>query len=127
ATSDLIFHAEGPAVRGNAPSLSAFNWLSGTTEQAIRKLSTAFFDLQERNAKKLAKALDLRLTGLAPGSLYLGFAIAPPVSRLLTLDDEPVFARIKEAVKMLPSVSDAIEDEALSPLVSELLPDAAER
>src|SRR5690606_11353862 len=62
ATSDLIFHAEGPAVRGNAPSLSAFNWLSGTTEQAIRKLSTAFFDLQERNAKKLAKALDLRLT-----------------------------------------------------------------
>ncbi len=126
-TSDLIFHAEGPAVRDSAPSLSAFNWLAGTTEQAIRKLSGALFDLQERNAKKLAGALDLRLTGLAPGSLYLGFAIAPPEVGLLSFDDEPVFARIKEAVKLLPSVSDAIDDEALSPLVAELLPDAAER
>jgi hypothetical protein len=126
-TSDLIFHAEGPAVRDDAPRLSAFNWLAGTTEQAIRRLSSALFDLQERNAKKLAGALDLRLTGTAPGSLYLGFAIAPPDSNLLSFDDEPVFARIKEAVRLLPSVSAAIDDESLSPLVVELLPDAAER
>lgn len=126
-TSDLIFHAEGPAVRDNAPRLSAFNWLSGTTERAVRKLSRALFDLEERNAKKLSSALDLRLTGLAPGSLYLGFAIASPDSGLLAHEDEPVFARIKEAVRLLPSVSDAIDDEAMSPLVSELLPDAAER
>lgn len=126
-TSDLIFHAEGPAVRENAPSLSAFNWLSGTTEQAIRKLSRALFDLHERDAKKLARALDLRLTGLAPGSLYLGFAIAPPAPTLLAFGDEPVFAQIKEAIRLLPSVSDAIGDESLSPVVAELLPDAAER
>jgi hypothetical protein len=126
-TSDLVFHAEGPAVRDNAPSLSAFNWLAGTTEHAIRKLSRALFDLQERNAKKLAGSLDLRLTGLAPGSLYLGFAIAPLDPNLFSVGDEPVFARIKEAVKLLPSVTDAIDDEALSPLVAELIPDAAER
>ena len=125
--SDLVLHAEGPSVREESPSLSAFNWLAGTAERTLRKLSGALFDLLDRDARRLARALDLRLTGMAPGSLYLGFAIAPPNEDLILADDEPVFARVREAVRQLPRVSGEIDDESISPALNELVPDAAER
>lgn len=126
-TSDLIFHAEGPAVRGDAPSLAAFNWLSGTTERSLRKLAGELFDLLERDVRKLRQALDLRLTGMAPGSLYLGFALAPPSEDLITPEDEPVFTRLRDAFRHLPGLTEAIGDEAVNPLATEIIPDAAER
>lgn len=126
-TSDLIFHAEGPAVRDAAPRLSAFNWLSGTAERALRSLSGALFDLSDSNEKALKKALDLRLTGMAPGSLYLGFALAQTESDLIPAEDEPVFARVREAVRRLPMLTDAIGDEVLLSTAAEMIPDAAER
>lgn len=126
-SSDLIFHAEGPAVRDSSPKLSAFNWLSGTAERALRSLSGSLFDLSERDEKRLKKALDLRLTGMAPGSLYLGFAIAQYPADILPVDDEPVFAQVREAIRRLPVLTDAIGDEAMLPVAVELVPDAAVR
>lgn len=126
-TSDLVFHAEGPAVRDATPRLSAFNWLSGTAERALRMLSGALFDLSDRDERALRKALDLRLTGMAPGSLYLGFALAAPEADLVPADDEPVFDRVREAVRRLPVLTDAIGDESVLPNAAELIPDAAER
>ncbi len=126
-SSDLVLHAEGPSVRMEMPTLSAFNWLSSSAEKALRQLSGGLFDLQDRNAKSLAKALDLRLTGMAPGSLYLGFALIDPEPDLIQTADEPVFARLRGAMRQLPTVTNAIGDEELSREVWELLPDAAER
>jgi len=126
-TSDLVFHAEGPAVRTDAPALSAFNWLSRAMETALRKLSGELFDLSERDSKKLGRALDLRLTGMAPGSLYLGVALAPPSHDLVLMEDEPVFKRLRETFRALPAVTDAIGDEDVLPSMTEVLPDAAER
>lgn len=125
--SDLVLHAEGPGVKGESPKLSAFNWMAGTAESAIRRLSSSLFDLFERDAKRLAKALDLRVTGMAPGSLYMGFAIVPPEADLIPLEDEPVFAQIKAAVHQLPTLTEAIEDESLTQAATEIMPDPAER
>lgn len=125
--SDLVLHAEGPAVRDDSPRLAAFNWLAGTAERAIRKLSGTLFDLLERDVRRFERALDLRITGMAPGSLYLGFAIAPPEADLIAASDEPVFDRIREAVHRLPALSGAIDENAVSAEAQEIVPDAAER
>ena len=125
--SDLVLHAEGPGVKDDSPSLSAFNWLAGTAEQTIRRLSGSLFDLLERDARQLGKALDLRVTGIAPGSLYMGFALLAPQGGLIASEDEPVFAEIREALHLLPVLTGAIGEEEISPAASEMVPDAAER
>lgn len=125
--SDIVLHAEGPSVRDDAPKLSAFNWLSSTAERTIRKLSSALFDLLDRDAKQLGKALDLRFTGMAPGSLYVGFAMQAPAPGLLAGTDEPAFEKIRAAVRRLPTMSTAIDVDAISARMTELVPDAAER
>lgn len=126
-TSDLVFHAEGPSVRDNTPSLAAFNWLSGTAERALRKLAGEMFGLMDKDARALRQALDLRLTGMAPGSLYLGFALAPPVADMINAEDEPVFTTLRETFRNLPGLTDAIDDEAVTEMAAEIIPDAAER
>lgn len=126
-SSDLVFHAEGPSVREDSPKLSAFNWLSRATETALRTLSRELFDLSDRNAKLLGRALDLRLTGMAPGSLYLGIALEQPAPDLVPLDDEPVFRAIREAFRSLPDVTGSIGDDEMLPSIREVIPDAAER
>jgi len=126
-TSDLVLHAEGPAVRGQALKLSAVNWVTGTVESVIRKLSGSLFDLASRDSRRLARALDLRLTGFAPGSLYAGIAIESPPADMLQADDEPVIQQIRLAVRNLPDIPHLIGDEDMSAEVREMLPDPAQR
>ena len=66
--SDLIMHAEGPGAAHGMPWLSAINWMFSTAENGIKRLSSSFFDLSGADGKKLARNLDLRLPGIAPGS-----------------------------------------------------------
>ncbi len=126
-SSDLVLHAEGPGVRTEAPRLSAFNWLSLVAEKALRNLSTGLFSLLELDANRLKRALDLRLTGMAPGSLYLGFCLAEPPQDLVSAKDEPVFERIRKSLRQLPRAASTIGDDDVSPEIREIIPDAAER
>lgn len=125
--SDLTVHAEGPALRESTPRLSAFNILASTAQRSLRTLSAGLFNLLERDAKTLMRLLDLRLTGMAPGSLYLGFALAPPDEDLLPSSDEPVFESVRTAMRQLPTVSAFIGNEDISEGIDELLPDPAQR
>jgi hypothetical protein len=125
--SDLILHAEGPAVRGDSPTLSAFSWMAGTAQASLRDLSRSIFDLLDRDARRLSKNLDLRVTGTAPGSLYMGFAIGSPGPDLLANDPDHVIKHIRDAVHTLPQLALAIGDEEISPEAAEIVPDAAER
>ena len=126
-TSDLVVHAEGPSVREDALKLSAVNWLTVTTEKALRQLSGSLFNLAGRDAKRLRNAVDLRLTGFARGSLYAGFLLGPPAADLLIAGDEHVFVTIREAIQQLPEVPPMIGDEAIDSQVRELIPDPAQR
>lgn len=126
-TSDLVLHAEGPAVKGASPRLSAVNWLTSTVESVIRRLSGSLFELAEKDARRLARAVDLRLTGFAPGSIYAGVSIEPPPDDMLSADDEPVVKEIQIAVRNLPALTSFIRDEDVSPDICDLVPDPAQR
>jgi hypothetical protein len=125
--SDLILHAEGPAVRDNAPSLAAFSWMAGTVQSSLRELSRSIFDLLERDARMLSRNLDLRVTGTAPGSLYMGFAIGTRSADLLANEAEPVMRHIRDTVHTLPLLTLAIGDNEISSEAAQIVPDAAER
>lgn len=125
--SDLVLHAEGRAVHSRHPQLGAFNWLSVVAERTVRRLSSHLFDLSERDAKRLGRELDLRLTGIAAGSLYIGFCIADAPAGLLGDAGEPVITSIRESVHMLPETAAQIGRESISAEINELLPDPAHR
>lgn len=126
-TSDIVLHAEGPTTVDHRPSLNAINWICGETEKQLRRLAKNIFDLSERDATKLARALDLRLSGFAPGSIYAGFSIQKPKGDLFEGDNEPVFVALKEAVNIIPMIPEYIGDDSLSIGISEILPDPATR
>jgi hypothetical protein len=126
-TSDLVIHAEGPSVKDDSPKLDAFNWLTNTAERTIRKLSGSLFDLSSRDARHLSKSLDLRLTGLARGSLYAGFLIESPAGDLLDPEDEPVIQSVRDALRQLPEVTQFIQDEQINPEIIEFIEDPALR
>lgn len=126
-TSDLVLHAEGPGVRTGALRLSAVNWLTLAAEQSIRRLSGAIFNLADRDAKALSRAMNLELTGFAPGSLYAGIAVIRPASDLLAPEDEPVFSSISDTLRKMPAVTGLIEDDMIDPAVREVMPDPARR
>ncbi len=126
-TSDLVLHAEGPSVKDASPKLQAFNWLTSTAERTIRRMSGNLFDLSSRDAKQLSRSLDLRLTGIAHGSLYAGFLIEPPEADLIAPEDEPVLRSVREALRQLPEVSRFIQNEQISQEINEFIEDPALR
>lgn len=123
--SDIVLHAEGPGAGNSLPWLSALNWLTSTAEVNIRKLATAYFDMRGANGRQLAKHIDPRLSGLAPGSLWVGIKLVEPEAHLnlgaadgVTLSDE---------LHQLPGLVQFIGDEGMSAGIEEASPDPAMR
>lgn len=125
-TSDLVFHAEGPGANHDAPWLSAFRWLTVTLDQTVRHLSSEVLDLLGANGRQLARKLDVRLTGVAPGSLWVGTKIVAPGSDLLP-EDPSCLAHLVSAMTALPALARFIGDERLLPGISEAVSDPALR
>lgn len=127
-TSDILLHAEGPATSGHTPSLHAFNWLCQTAEKQMRLLAKTTFDLSEGDARRLANKVDLRLTGMAPGSIYAGFKIQhTETAPLIEGSDEAIFKIIKETITQLPIIPEFIGDEVISGHINDVIPDSAIR
>jgi hypothetical protein len=128
--SDLIFHAEGPATSGEMPRLKAVNWLCSGVDRNLRRLAEAVLQMRFDAADKVASDIDLRLTGMAPGSLYMGFAIAPPSKALNGLpygEEEPAFTLIRDAICGLPTIPQFIRDEDIDDDILTVMPDPALR
>lgn len=126
-TSDLVVHAEGPALRDALPSLRAATWLCGVADRQLRNLIMATMDLAEHTRRVLSRNINLRLTGLAPGSLYAGFKLQAPPDDLFDGADDAGFQMAREALQALPSVPQFIGDEAILDGIRERLPDPAMR
>lgn len=125
--SDLIFHAEGPATADENPWLPAFNWICNAADKRIRELAAAVFDLSDKNAKLLAKNLDLRFSGMAPGSLYAGFRIEPISAPMGLEGEDPVFEKVKSATRSLPKIIDFVGDDEISLSINDYVDDPALR
>jgi hypothetical protein len=126
AGSDLVMHAEGPGAAQSAPWLSALNWLSGTAERTLKTLASNWFDLKNADGRALVKHLDLRLSGMAPGSIWLGFRIEPPAGDLIPRD-EALIGELAARLGALPEAAGFVGDEGIDAGLNEALPDPAER
>ena len=124
--SDLVLHAEGPGASQKHPWLSALNWVTTTAESNIRRLAAAYFDMHGAQGKLLAKQLAPRLTGMAPGSLWLGVKLnqLPPLPLGGVFDEGWT---LHDAVHMLPELIRFIDDEGLRIGIEEAAPDPAMR
>ena len=124
--SDLVLHAEGPGATHNLPWLSALNWITATADSNLRHLSSAIFDLFGTDGNTLSKAMDLRLTGIAPGSLWVGVKMMPPPADLLPADGA-LFDTMAEQIGKLPEITRFIDDEGMRPGLEDVSPDPAIR
>ena len=124
--SDLVLHAEGPGASNQQPGLSALNWVTTTTETNIRRLAAAYFDMHGANGRLLAKRLDPRLTGIAPGSLWVGVKLANlPALPMGEAFDQGL--TLNDSLHMLPELIRFIDDEGLRVGIEEAAPDPAMR
>ncbi len=124
--SDLVMHAEGPGAAHHAPWLSALNWLSGTAERTLKALAANWFDLKNADGKALAKHLDLRLSGMATGSIWIGFKIEPPSNDLIPRD-EALIGELATRLSVLPDAAGFVGDDGIDAGINEAMPDPAER
>ncbi|MBK5915129.1 hypothetical protein CCR84_12520 [Rhodocyclus purpureus] len=124
--SDLVLHAEGPGAEHNLPWLSALNWLTGTANKNMRALIRATLDLMGVDGKRISREADLRLSGIAPGSVWIGLKLMMPESPLLA-EDSGLGERLVDTAARLPMLARFIDDEALRPGLNEAEPDPAQR
>lgn len=122
--SDLVMHAEGPGAAHGMPWLSAVNWMFSTAESGIKRLSSSFFDLAGADGKKLSRNLDLRLPGIAPGSIWIGVKIEPPEFDLLP-EDQQIMGSLTTHIHNLPNIIRFIDDEGMRPGLQEETSDPA--
>lgn len=123
-SSDLVLHAEGPGAGQNMPWLSALNWVTSTAEGNIRRLAAAYFDMRGANGKAIARNIDPRLTGIAPGSLWVGIKLTE-VEHVFGL--EPDGPTLADELHQLPGLIRFIDDEGMRPGLEEASPDPAMR
>lgn len=126
--SDIMLHAEGPATSDASPTIHAVNWLCQTAEKQLRNLAKATFDLSSDSVDRIANQLDLRLTGFAPGSIYVGLRLQPPPSTpLINGGVDPIFTIIRDVITQLSEIPNFVGDESINASINEALPDAAIR
>ena len=130
-SSDLLLHAEGPGAADHSPSLSAVNWLCTGAEKHIKHLLSAMLPMSTKDGRAATRELDLRLTGLAPGSLYAGFALEglsrTPNESVLSDSDKETVLRLRQSIHALPVVPQFVGTEKMDREIMEALPDPALR
>lgn len=125
--SDLVLHAEGPGAANAMPWLSALNWVTSTAESNIRKLAAAYFDMRGANGKQLARHIDPRLTGIAPGSLWVGIRLSEADNQIVGVEQEANGSTLAEEIHQLPGLIRYIDDEGMRLGIEEISPDPAMR
>ena len=112
-SSDLVIHADGPAIEDHKAALGVVAHLFSNVERQFKRLALSVLDLGVADKKMAASKLDVRLTGIAPGSLYAGFCIEPPkASELLgTTEENQMMAEVKAATLSVTAVPKSVTDK----------------
>lgn len=127
--SDLLFHAEGPGAGHESPRLETVNWLGVRMERRLRELAQSLTPLVETDARAAAQKLDLRLTGIAPGSLYMGIALADIVTSMPGMEESDLLLiqSIRSALQSIQIVPQFVTETEVSSEIMDALPDPALR
>ncbi|WP_419343019.1 hypothetical protein ACM1PE_08840 [Achromobacter sp. PD1] len=127
--SDLLFHAEGPGAGHESPRLDTVNWLGVRMERRLRELAQSLTPLVEADARVAARKLDLRLTGIAPGSLYMGIALAEIAASLpgMEASDLSLVQSIRSALQSIQVIPQFVTDVDVSSEIMDAFPDPALR
>lgn len=127
--SDLIFHAEGPSAQNNSFKLQVVTNLFEGIDTQIKHLAQSVLKLGMDDVRPAMKVLDIRLNGLAPGSIYAGFSIKPfePSSLIGTAEEIALMQSIKAVVVNLSEIPRFITNDGISEGLADLVSDPAVR
>lgn len=128
-SSDLVIHAEGPAAATQTPNLNIVNWLFTNIEKQMKQMAKSVLSLSINDINGAMKALDIRLTGMAPGSIYAGFVINPPQPMPLfgTEEEEQAINSIKNTITSLIDLPRFVTEDKVEDGLAEIFPDPAIR
>lgn len=128
-SSDLIVHAEGPSADEELPQLSIVSWLFSGVDKQIKALAKSVLHLSLEDERGALKALDIRLTGMAPGSIYAGFAVnrLRPSPLLGTEEEEAAIASVRDVVTSLAVIPEYVLENSISANLAAIMPDPAIR
>lgn len=118
-TSDLIVHAEGPAAVDSAPNAGVVKWLIESVNDNMRKLVQGAMHLTAPQMKDFS----LQMTGLAPGSIYAGFAIKGGDRSDLFLRNQSIKSEAKSVIQSFLTVPQFVVNSRLNPEISEAIID----
>lgn len=128
-TSDLVLRAEGPAVNVGAPSLAVVTGLFGDFRKEVQRITKSIIGLSLRARLRLPPEFDLRLSGVAKGSLIIGFKVGRPIGGSpgdiygMFGPEDPLYLSVRDAVRNLASVTRFITDDGVSGEIDEQIPD----
>lgn len=123
--SDLVFHIEGPALRDHTPKLSLIETIFSNIRQQVFSVAKAVAGLgDERTISD--RDVELSLSALAPGSLYIGIKAELPERRdgqqTLHGPDDPILRATREAMRSILVISKHLDED--SPEARQEIPDA---
>lgn len=123
--SDLVFHIEGPALRDHTPKLSLIETIFSNIRQQVFSVAKAVAGLTDERTIS-DRDVELSLSALAPGSLYIGIKAEPPESRdgqqTLHGPDDPILRATREAMRSIRVISKHLDED--SPEAIQEIPDA---
>ena len=131
--ADLLVRAEGPGVSGARPRLASFNWLCSMVDRQIKQLAGSILPMLEADKKLAVQELDLRLCGMAQGSLYAGFSLeglslTAGEGLLSKESDDELLAQIRRAIHCLPIVPQFVGPDSIdTAALAAAIPDPAIR
>lgn len=110
--SDLVFHIEGSALRDHTPRLSLIESVFANIRHQVFKVANAVADLGN-GVHITDRDVELSLSALAPGSLYIGIKAEPPEQpngqiHIIGEADEIVRAT-REAMRSIGAVSQHLD------------------
>lgn len=110
--SDLLVHAEGPGASRNLPSIRSYSWVFNTVEKAIRHYFSSVFSETVGLSKDVAKNLDLRVSGIAPGSIWVGIKVEH--NKIIMGESIGQWEGMPN-LDLLPQIAENIGDEEILP------------
>lgn len=126
--SDLVFHIEGPALADHTPKLSLVESIFANIRTQVFSVAKAVANM-DAGAHLSDKDVELSLSALAPGSLYIGVKAEPPTTRIgqqhLLGEGDRILLATREAMRSIRLVSQHLNDD--SPEVLQGIPDAVVR